>query len=100
MEPNPETSEHQQVESGETQPQPHPEPHAFIPEDLRTPWDWVDLVIFALLAVGGTFLISVVLVFVFSAFGITPAQLRNSASAKSYFAIVNQILVSFALLAY
>lgn len=100
MEPNPETSEHQRLEISESQPQPDSQIHSSIPEDLRTPWDWVDLVIFALLAVGGTFLISVVLVFVFSAFGVTPAQLRSSASAKSYFAIVNQILVSFALLAY
>ena len=56
-----------------------------VPEDLRTPWDWIDLVIFALLAVGGTFLISICLVFIFSAFGIRPAQLRTSPSRKKLF---------------
>ena len=53
-----------------------------VPDDLRTPWDWIDLVIFALLALGGTFLISVVLMFVFSALGISPAQLRTSPRRK------------------
>ena len=77
-----------------------PAAFAQVSEDLRTPWDWVDLVIFALLAIGGTFLISVVLVFVFSAIGINPARLRASATAKSYFAIVNQILVSLGLLGF
>jgi uncharacterized protein len=71
-----------------------------IPEDLRTPWDWVDLIIFALLALAGTFLISVALVLLFSAFGIGPTQLRASQTAKSYFAIVNQIILSFALLGF
>lgn len=71
-----------------------------VAEDLRTPWDWIDLVIFALLALGGTFLISIALIGVFSVFGIGPAQLRSSDVAKSYFAIVNQTILSFALLAY
>jgi membrane protease YdiL (CAAX protease family) len=71
-----------------------------VSEDLRTPWDWIDLVIFALLALAGTFLISIVLVVVFSAFGIGPMQLRNSPAARSYFAIVSQIVLSFALLGY
>ncbi len=73
---------------------------AAVPEDLRVPWDWIDLVIFALLAVGGTFLVSVALLGVFSFFGVGPRQLRASATAKSYFAILNQILLSFALLGY
>lgn len=71
-----------------------------IAEDLRTPWDWIDLITFALLAVGGTFTISVVLVLVCSAFGIGPAQLRASASARSYFAIVNQVVLSLVLFGY
>lgn len=100
MQPDSGTSTPQDVAASDFQQPPPPEFRSPIPEDLRTPWDWIDLVIFALLAVGGTFLISVALVFVFSAFGIAPAQLRASATAKSYFAIVNQILVSFALLGY
>jgi membrane protease YdiL (CAAX protease family) len=71
-----------------------------VPEDLRTPWDWVDLLIFALLALGGTFIISILVVFIFSSLGIKPAQLRTSATLRSYFAIVNQVLVSFGLLGF
>lgn len=100
MEPNPETSIHSEPPTGVPTAAAHPETLSSVPEDLRTPWDWIDLVIFALLAVGGTFLISIVLVFIFSAFRVTPAQIRTSPSAKSYFAIVNQILVSFGLLGY
>jgi membrane protease YdiL (CAAX protease family) len=73
---------------------------SFVPEDLRTPWDWVDLLIFGLLALGGTFIISIVVVFLFSAIGIKPAQLRTSPTVRSYFAIVNQVLVSFGLLGF
>jgi membrane protease YdiL (CAAX protease family) len=100
MQPDSETSIPQEVLAGDPQQPLQAELRSPIPEDLRTPWDWIDLVIFALLAVGGTFLISVALVFVFSAFGVTAAELRASATAKSYFAIVNQILVSFALLGF
>jgi membrane protease YdiL (CAAX protease family) len=71
-----------------------------VPEDLRAPWDWIDLVIFALLALGGTFLISVLLMFAFRTFGIGLTQLRRSATARSYFAVLNQIILSFALLGY
>jgi membrane protease YdiL (CAAX protease family) len=73
---------------------------AALAEDLRVPWDWIDLLIFALLAVGGTFLISVALVGVFSVFGMGPSKLRADATAKSYFAILNQIILSLALLGY
>jgi membrane protease YdiL (CAAX protease family) len=71
-----------------------------VPEDLRTPWDWVDLLIFGLLALGGTFIISILVVFLFSLFGVRPAQFRTSATLRSYFAIVNQVLVSFGLLGF
>lgn len=71
-----------------------------IPDDLRTPWGWADLFTFSLFALGGTFLISAAMVFVFLAFGIGPRQIRTSPTTRSYFAILNQVVVSFALLAY
>jgi hypothetical protein len=71
-----------------------------VPEDLRTPWDWVDLLIFGLLALGGTFIISILVVFIFASIGIKPVQLRTSPTLRSYFAIVNQVLVSFGLLGF
>lgn len=69
-----------------------------VPEDIRVPWDWIDLIIFALLSMGGTFAVSVILVFVFSAFHVSATQLRTSASMRTYFAVLNQIILSFALL--
>jgi membrane protease YdiL (CAAX protease family) len=71
-----------------------------VPEDIRVPWDWIDLVIFALLSLGGTFIVSIGLVFVFSAFHVSLAQLRTSASMKTYFAVLNQVVLSFALIGF
>lgn len=56
--------------------------------------------VFALLAMGGTFLISIALLGALSLFGIGLSELRSSDVAKSYFAIANQTILSFALLAY
>jgi membrane protease YdiL (CAAX protease family) len=71
-----------------------------VPEDIRVPWDWIDLIIFALLSLGGTFIVSVALVFVFSAFHVSLAQLRTSPSMRTYFAVLNQVVLSFALLGF
>src|SRR5271154_5260366 len=48
------------------------------PEDLRAPWSWFDLLILVGITFIGTFLISVVLVAVFAAFGLGPAALQKS----------------------
>jgi membrane protease YdiL (CAAX protease family) len=71
-----------------------------LPEDIRVPWDWIDLAIFALLALGGTFAVSIGLIFVFSAFHVTPAQLRASPSLRTYFAVLNQVVLSFVLIGF
>jgi membrane protease YdiL (CAAX protease family) len=79
------------------------QPSAFVssvPEDIRVPWDWIDLILFAFLSIGGTFVVSMALVFAFSAFHISAAQLRNSASLRAYFAVLNQVVLSFALLGF
>ncbi|MGH9691716.1 MAG: lysostaphin resistance A-like protein [Candidatus Acidiferrales bacterium] len=70
------------------------------PEDLRAPWDWMDLLVFVLVALFGTFLVSLVMILVFAGFGVSLSQLRNSATEKSFFAIVNQALLSLGLLVY
>ncbi len=75
-----------------------PRPSWSLPEDIRVPWDWIDLIIFALLSMGGTFAVSVILVFAFSSFHVSMAQLRASAPMRTYFAVLNQMVLSFALL--
>lgn len=71
-----------------------------LPEDIRVPWDWIDLVIFAFLSLGGTFLVSIALVFAFSSFHVSMAQLRASAPLRTYFAVLNQVVLSFALVGF
>jgi membrane protease YdiL (CAAX protease family) len=72
-----------------------------IPDDLRTPWDWIDLVIFALLTLGGAFVVTVGMVMVFGlVLHIGAAQLRSSNAAKTYFAVANQAVLSTVMLGY
>ena len=70
------------------------------PEDLRAPWGWLDLLLLVAVALLGTFVISIVLVGIFAAFGMTPTSLQNSSNNKSLFLIVNQAILSLGLLAY
>ena len=70
------------------------------PEDLRAPWSWLDLLLLIAVTLLGTFLISIVLVGIFAAFGMTPTTLQNSSTNKSLFLIINQAILSLGLLAY
>ncbi len=70
------------------------------PEDLRAPWSWLDLLLLVAVALLGTFVISIFLVGIFAAFGMTPTSLQNSSNNKSLFLIVNQAILSLGLLAY
>ena len=70
------------------------------PDDLRVPWGWLELLLFVAVALLGTFLVSIVLVGIFAAFGLTPGLLQNSAIDKSFFLIVNQAVISLGLLVY
>jgi membrane protease YdiL (CAAX protease family) len=70
------------------------------PEDLRAPWGWLDLLLLIAVTLLGTFLISIVLVGIFAAFGMTPTSLQNSSTNKSLFLIINQAILSLGLLAY
>ncbi len=70
------------------------------PEDLRGPWNWIDLLLLVLITFAGTFVISIILVGGFAAFGLTPSVLQKSANDKSLFLIINQTLLSLGLLAY
>jgi hypothetical protein len=81
---------------------PEPPPPASLqdPEDLRVPWGWADLLLLVAMALIGAFLVSIVLVGVFAAFGMTPSMLQNSTNNKSLFLIVNQAVLSLGLLGY
>lgn len=71
-----------------------------LPPDLRAPWDWVDLVVLAVLSIVASFLLRLLLGAVFAAFGMKSAQLTASPSATGLFTILLQALLSLTLLGY
>jgi uncharacterized protein len=71
-----------------------------LPDDLRVPWGWLDLLILVAVAFFGTFVISLLLIKAFAIFGLSFRQVQNVASDKNLFLILNQALLSVILLAY
>ena len=71
-----------------------------LPEDLRVPWGWLDLLILVAVAVSGTFVVSLLLIKGFAIFGVSFRQVQNDAANKNLFLILNQALLSIVLLAY
>jgi uncharacterized protein len=71
-----------------------------LPPDLRVPWDWLDLLLLAVLALAGSVLLRLLLAWVFAAFGVKAAELRTSPSETGLFTIVHQLLLFLFLLGY
>ena len=71
-----------------------------LPEDLRVPWGWIDLMILVAVAVAGTFVVSILLIGGFAIFGLSFRQVQNVAGDRNLFLILNQALLSVVLLAY
>lgn len=68
-----------------------------VPEDLRAPWGWMDLLLFALIAVAGTVVLGVVVFFGFAASGVSLEELRLPGRIQGVFNVVCEVLL-FALL--
>jgi uncharacterized protein len=68
--------------------------------DLQVPWDWLDLAVLVILYFVGGFLLAKFLVRGFGIAGVSPTQLQKSVSEQSFFAIVVELLLDGALLAY
>ncbi|MGD1210543.1 MAG: type II CAAX endopeptidase family protein [Candidatus Acidiferrales bacterium] len=71
-----------------------------LPEDLRVPWDWLDVALLAVIAFVGALLSGVVVAIVLGFFGVSPAHLRKSPDALGIIAVSAQILLNVGLLAY
>ena len=71
-----------------------------LPEDLRAPWGWTDLLLLGLISFLGTLVASLFLTTLFAAFGVKPGQIRNSPSIQGLFIILSQALLSLGLLVY
>jgi membrane protease YdiL (CAAX protease family) len=71
-----------------------------VPDDLGVPWGWLDLLLLAIVAIAGTFVLSVLVVIGFVLSGVSFHQLQSSISEKSLLLIINQALLSIVLLVY
>ena len=71
-----------------------------LPEDLRVPWGWIDLVFLVAVAITGTIAVSFLLLKGFAIFGFSFHQIQNAPGNKNLFLILNQALLSVVLLAY
>src|SRR5580693_156256 len=71
-----------------------------LPEDLRVPWGWGDLVLLVAIAISGTFVVSLLLIKGFALAGISFRQVQDIAGDRNLFLILNQALLSALLLAY
>jgi membrane protease YdiL (CAAX protease family) len=69
-------------------------------EDLRVPWSWPDLLFLGAFTLAGIILFTLLLEGIFAMFGVSPAQIRQSPSKQSFFALLAQALLFFALLGY
>jgi membrane protease YdiL (CAAX protease family) len=63
-----------------------------IPEDLRVPWGWLDLLFLVLLAVGGIVVLSVLVAIGLAAVGGNPRQLQQSATANFLIVLIQAVL--------
>jgi len=68
-----------------------------VPEDVRVPWTWFDLLLLAVLGFCLSVLLSLALAWVFGRFGVTPAQIKKS---PGFFTAIHQALLFLLLLAY
>ena len=71
-----------------------------LPEDLRVPWGWLDLLFLVIFAIVGTFVLSMLVVVGFALLGVNLHQLQSSVPYKSLLLIINQALLSVVLLVY
>jgi uncharacterized protein len=74
--------------------------HPRIPEDIRVPWSWPDLIVFLLIAFLATIVIGLVVVGGFVAFGMKVAAIQQSGRDQALVSIVAQVLIDIALVAF
>jgi len=67
-----------------------------IPNDLRVPWGWGNLLLFVLMY----FIIGFLVVIGFAAFGLKPANLQKLSAKNGVALVLSQVLLSLAMLGY
>jgi membrane protease YdiL (CAAX protease family) len=71
-----------------------------VPEDLRVPWDWLDLLLFVAFAAGATFLFGLLLAVGLALLHVPAAQLRKSPGIWSLVSVAAQVVLDLGLLGY
>jgi membrane protease YdiL (CAAX protease family) len=71
-----------------------------LPDDLRVPWGWVDLLFLVIFWIGGTLVATIALAIVFQSRGISWTQLQQFSRPMSAFIIVDQVAISLFLMIY
>jgi membrane protease YdiL (CAAX protease family) len=77
-----------------------PEHTKFVPQDLRVPWGWVDLLLFVLIAVAATIGLGIVVFAGFAAFHVRPALLRTSPRLGGLVNVIGDVLLFGALIGF
>jgi membrane protease YdiL (CAAX protease family) len=71
-----------------------------LPEDLRVPWNWVDLLLFVGLYLLSMFAVVVVVGFAFAAAGVPLARMRESGPDQAFFVVIVQAVQSVIVFGY
>lgn len=71
-----------------------------LPDDLRVPWDWIDLLLLVLISFCAIFCLSFLFSVGMGLFGVSAAQMKNSAGVRNIFSVVVQIALDLFLLGY
>ncbi len=77
-----------------------PPPATYLPEDLRVPWSWTDLVLLLILAIAGFILISLVVTMGLAISGVNVKSIQESPNDINLLSIFIQVLLDLGLLAY
>jgi uncharacterized protein len=71
-----------------------------VPDDLRVPWGWLDLLLLVVIGFAGLLLLSLLALTAFMAAGISMAKIRHSIVDQNLLSIIVTSLISVILLAY
>jgi len=71
-----------------------------LPNDLRVPWDWIDLLLLLLISFCAIFCLSFLFALGMGLFGMNAAQMQKSVAVRNLFSVIVQIALDLFLLGY
>jgi membrane protease YdiL (CAAX protease family) len=76
-----------------------PPPVSYVPEDLRVPWGWLDLLIIVVVTISAAFLLAMAVAIGLAALGGDPRKLQNSTNAN-FLIVAVQVILDLAIIAF